>query len=85
MRLPWNEIRARAAEFSRGWAEAAYEKGETQSFYNDSSGVGVRARWRPLEERVKRLDNSDGYIDLLGYLLVELERGRSLGRARAGG
>ena len=29
MRLSWNEIRARAAEFTREWADAAYEKGET--------------------------------------------------------
>ena len=32
MRLSWNEIRARAAAFAREWADAAYEKGETQSF-----------------------------------------------------
>ena len=35
MRLSWNEIRARAAEFGREWADATYEKGETQSFYNE--------------------------------------------------
>ena len=35
MRLSWNEIRARAADFAREWADAAYEKGETQSFYNN--------------------------------------------------
>ena len=32
MRLSWNEIRARAADFAREWADAAYEKGETHSF-----------------------------------------------------
>ena len=31
IRLSWNEICARAAEFAREWADAAYEKGETQS------------------------------------------------------
>jgi hypothetical protein len=31
MRLSWNEICARAAEFAREWADAAYEKSETQS------------------------------------------------------
>ena len=35
MRLSWNEIRARAADFAREWADTAYEKGETQSFYNE--------------------------------------------------
>ena len=34
MRLSWNEIRTRASKFVREWADAAYEKGETQSFYN---------------------------------------------------
>ena len=35
MRLSWNEVRARAAAFAHDWREAAYEKGETQSFYNE--------------------------------------------------
>ena len=35
-RLSWNEdSRARAATFAAEWQDAAYEKGETQSFYND--------------------------------------------------
>ena len=34
MRLSWNEIRVQAARFTDDWADAAYEKGETQSFYN---------------------------------------------------
>ena len=32
MRLSWNEVRARAVAFSKDWKDAAYEKGETQSF-----------------------------------------------------
>ena len=35
MRLSWNEIRTRAADFAREWADETYEKGETQSFYNE--------------------------------------------------
>ena len=35
MRLSWNEVRVRAASFAKEWRDAAYEKGETQSFYND--------------------------------------------------
>ena len=31
MRLSWNEIRGRAADFARECAGVAYEKGETQS------------------------------------------------------
>ena len=45
MRLSWNEVRARAAAFAEDWKDAAYEKGETQSFYNAFFDVfGVRRR-----------------------------------------
>ena len=45
MRLSWNEVRARAAAFARDWEGAAYEKGETQSFYNDFFSIfGVQRR-----------------------------------------
>ena len=92
MRLSWNEIRARAAAFAEEWQDAAYEKGETQSFYNDFFNIfGVkRSSVARYEERVKRLDNSSGYIDLFwpGVLLVEQKSaGRDLTKAygQAGG
>ena len=45
MRLSWNEVRARAAAFAEDWQDAAYEKGDTQSFYNAFFDVfGVRRR-----------------------------------------
>ena len=45
MRLSWNEVRARAAAFAEDWKNAAYEKGETQSFYNAFFEVfGVQRR-----------------------------------------
>ena len=86
MRLSWNEIRARAATFTNEWQDAAYEKGETQSFYNDFFNIfGVKRRTvARYEERVKRLDNSSGYIDLFwpGVLLVEHKSaGRNLEKA----
>ena len=67
MRLSWNEIRARASVFAEEWRDAAYEQGETQSFYNDFFDIfGVRRRTvARYEDHVKRLDNSSGYIDLL--------------------
>ena len=60
MRLSWNEIRARAAKFAREWPDAAYEKGETQSFYNEFFEIfGVRRRavrrTRPTARRHFRL------------------------------
>ncbi len=85
--LSWNEIRTRAAAFSRQWQGAAYEKGEMQSFYNDFFGVfGIQrravARYEELVQQ--RLDSSRGYIDLFwpGVLIVEQKSlGHSLQQA----
>jgi len=75
VRLSWNEARARAATFAGDWKDAAYEKGETQSFYNAFFDVfGVRRRnVARYEQHVAKLDNRSGFIDLfwLGVLLVE--------------
>ena len=86
MRLSWNEMRVRAAEFARSWAGAAYEKGETQSFYNEFFHIfGVERRSvARYEEHVRRLDNTHGYIDLFWprVLIVEQKSaGRDLTRA----
>ena len=87
MRLSWNEIRARAANFAREWADACYERGETQSFYNDFFEVfDVKRRLvATFEEPVKKLGERQGFIDLFwkGKLLVEHKSaGRDLERAR---
>lgn len=87
MRLSWNEIRIRAAQFSADWAEAHYEKGETQSFYNEFFEVfGLKRRRVAVYERqVKKLNNKQGFIDLFwpGVLLVEQKSaGRDLSKAR---
>ena len=87
MRLSWNEVRSRAAAFAREWADAAYEKGETHSFYNEFFEIfGVRRRTvARYEEHVRRLDDTHGYIDLFwpGVLLVEQKSaGRDLAAAR---
>ena len=86
MRLSWNEVRARAARFAEEWRDAAYEKGETQSFYNDFFDIfGVRRRTvARYEEHVRKLDNQSGFIDLFwpGVLIVEQKSaGRDLTRA----
>ena len=83
MRLSWNEIRARGARFADEWRDAAYEKGETQSFYNEFFEIfGVRRRSvARYEEHVKKLDNRSGFIDLFwpGVLIVEQKsEGRDL-------
>ena len=75
MRLGWDEIARRAKAFSEDWADAHYEKGETQSFYNDFFEVfGIKRRQvADYERRVKLLDNKQGFIDLFWprTLLVE--------------
>ena len=86
MRLSWNEIRARASRFADEWRDAAYEKGETQSFYNDFFEVfDVRRRTvARYEAHVEKLDNRAGFIDLFwpGVLIVEQKSaGRNLARA----
>ena len=66
MRLSWNEIRARAARFAEEWKAAHYEKGESQTFYNEFFEVfGVtRRRVASFEEPVKKLGDERGFIDL---------------------
>src|SRR3954453_21437106 len=88
MRLSWNEIRARAAQFADEWAGEGYEKGQTQLFYRDLFdvfGISVR-RVASFEEPVKKLGDKQGFIDLFwkGVLLVEQKSaGRSLTPAKA--
>jgi len=87
MALSWNEIRSRALKFSNDFADAHYEKGETQTFYNEFFNVfGVnRRRVASFEEPVKRLGERRGFIDLFwkGVLLVEQKsKGRDLTKAK---
>ena len=86
MRLSWNEIRFRAHKFAKDHKDSHYEKGETQTFYNDFFQVfGVeRRRVARYEELIQRLDNKYGYIDLYWprVLLVEHKSaGRDLKKA----
>jgi hypothetical protein len=87
MHLSWNEIRARAAKFAEDWKDAHYERGETQTFYNEFFEIfGVtRRRVASYEEPVKRLGNKRGFIDLFwkGVLIVEQKSaGRDLKLAK---
>ncbi|HEX7389467.1 MAG TPA: type IIL restriction-modification enzyme MmeI, partial [Acidiphilium sp.] len=87
MRLSWNEIRGRAARFADNWRTAAYEKGETQSFYNDFFEIfGIRRRRvASFEWPVKLPEKKRGFLDLFwkGTLLVEQKSaGRDLRPAK---
>jgi hypothetical protein len=88
MRLSWPEIRANAARFSDEWAGKGYEKGQTQTFYDEFFAIfGVpRKQVAVYEQRVKSLDTArtGGFIDLFwpGTLIVEQKsQGRDLTRA----
>lgn len=88
MRLGWDEIRRRAKDFSEEWKDAHYEKGETQSFYNDFFEIfGIKRRQVAVYEKmVQGLDaNRRGFIDLFwpGTLIVEQKSaGRDLLKAQ---
>lgn len=76
MRLGWQEIRRRAREFSERWKDAHYEKGETQTFYNEFFRIfGIdRKRVAIFERKIELIDaKRRGFIDLFwpSVLLVE--------------
>ncbi|WP_072368502.1 class I SAM-dependent DNA methyltransferase [Bacillus altitudinis] len=84
--LDWKEIRSRSISFINEWKGETNENAEAKSFWNDFFNVfGIsRKRVATFEERVKKLDGKDGYIDLLwkGVLLIEHKsRGKDLERA----
>lgn len=87
MTLSWNQIRANASRFADAWTDARYEKGETQSFYNDFFEVfGHRRRNVAIyEQKVRQLNDKTGFIDLFwpGTLVVEQKSaGRNLAKAK---
>ena len=87
MRLSWDEIKRRAKAFSEDWREAHYEKGETQSFYNDFFEIfGIKRRTVAVyEQRVKLLGDKHGFMDLFWprTLLIEQKSSRlDLGKAQ---
>lgn len=86
MAYSWKQIERRALKFSKEWKDAAYEKGETQSFYNDFFDIfGVKRRSvARYEECVKKLSGETGFIDLFwpGVLIVEQKsKGKDLAKA----
>jgi hypothetical protein len=87
MRLGWNEIRGRARGFSQRWMDAHYEKGETQTFYNEFFQIfGIdRKKVAIFERKIEMIDaNKRGFIDLFwpSVLLVEQKSaGRDLLKA----
>lgn len=86
MVLSWNEIKDRAVQFYKEWADTANEEADAKPFLVEFFNVfGIsNKRVATFEHRVKKLDDKDGYIDLLwkGMILVEMKsRGKNLDKA----
>jgi len=86
MTLSWNEIKDRALNFSKEWADTSNEEADAKPFLVEFFKVfGITSkRVSTFEHRVKKLDYKDGYIDLLwkGMILIEMKsRGKNLDRA----
>ncbi len=86
MTLSWNEIKDRALSFSKEWAGTSNEEADAKPFLVEFFNVfGIsRKRVSSFEHRVKKLDDKDGYIDLLwkGTILIEMKsRGKNLDKA----
>lgn len=86
MALSWNEIKERAVKFSKEWAGTQNEEADAKPFLDAFFEVfGVpRKKIGTFEHKVKKLNEADGYIDLLwkGTILIEMKsKGKNLDKA----
>ena len=86
MPLSWTEIRQRSITFARAWSDAARERAEAQTFWNEFFDIfGIRRRTvASFEEPVRNLKGDTEFIDLFwkGKLIAEHKsRGKDLGKA----
>lgn len=86
MALSWNEIKDRAVKFSKEWENTTNEEADAKPFLVDFFNVFgiVQRKVATFEHRIKKLDEHEGYIDMLwkGTLLVEMKRrGKDLDKA----
>jgi hypothetical protein len=86
MTLSWNEIKSRALAFSKEWENTEREEAEAKPFLIEFLNVfGItRKRVATFEHKIKKLNESDGYIDMLwkGFVLIEMKsKGKDLDKA----
>jgi len=86
MVLGWNEIKDRAVNFSKEWAGTCNEEADAKPFLIEFFNVfGIsRKRVATFEHKVKKLNEADGYIDLLwkGMIVIEMKSsGKNLDKA----
>ena len=82
----WKEIANRARAFSKDWRHVEREDADAKSFWDEFFEVlGIKRRKvATFEKAVKKINDKDGYIDLLwkGTLLIEHKsRGKNLTKA----
>jgi type I restriction-modification system DNA methylase subunit len=88
MPLSWNEIKTRATTFSKEWQDTHREEADAKPFLDAFFNVFDISRRKigTFEHKVKKLNDADGYIDLLwkGVILVEMKSlGKDLDKAFA--
>lgn len=88
MPLSWNEIKSRAAAFTKEWEHEANEDAEAKTFWDDFFNIFdiKRRRLASFEYHVKKLNNKDGFVDLFwpGTLIVEHKsKGKNIDKAHA--
>lgn len=88
MPLSWNEIKDRALSFSKEWADTSNEEADAKPFLDAFFEIfGVpRKKIGTFEYKVKKQNDTDGFIDLLwkGTILIEMKsRGKNLDKAFA--
>jgi hypothetical protein len=86
MPLSWNEIKSRAVAFSNEWKNTSREEADAKPFLIEFLHIfGIsQKRVATFEHRVRKINDSSGYIDLLwpGTLLVEMKsKGQDLEKA----
>ncbi len=86
MPLSWNEIRSRSVTFSNEWKDTLREEADAKPFLVAFLHIFdiSQKRVATFEHKVKKIDDTSGYIDLLwpGTLLVEMKsRGQDLEKA----
>jgi len=86
MPLSWNEIKSRALTFTQEWKDEVSEDAEAKSFWDDFFNIfGIsRRRVATFEQLVKKIDDKQGYIDLLwkGVIMIEHKsRGKDIEKA----
>jgi hypothetical protein len=76
MALSWNEIKDRALSFSKEWEGTSSEEADAKPFLVEFFNVfGISQRKiGTFEHKVKKLNDGDGYIDMLwkGKILIEM-------------